>query len=179
MKWKIYILIASMAVYCQPTLGDDHIERWHHQLAQSGLPIFNNISEAVAFVTNEDTFLSYQGVVAGSEWFSITMPSGKTTNNHFVQSAFSSIFGGFQKECIPYLIDFLDNDALYLRVGAYSVLMQKAGRYDSLYDLKTDDREQRRVGVQAWRDWWLKNKDNPRLDQPPKRVYEAKEWDNQ
>jgi hypothetical protein len=72
----------------------------------------------------------------------------------------------------------LDNEYAYARRGAYFVLMQITGRYDQ--DFRFDaPPQQRQAAVRAWKEWWVKNELNPRLNSPPKRVYEAADWESE
>ncbi len=150
-----------------------------HELKMFNLPELQTLDEVMTFFTNCTNVANARIPTSGSSYFPIVLSCGPTTDNWHVESLASLIFAPFGKECIPRLIELLDDDALYVRYGAYELLQQKAGRYDNNYDFHLNNREARRPGVEAWRKWWSVNENNPRLDNPPKRVYEAGKWDKE
>jgi hypothetical protein len=138
---------------------------------------FASVAEAVRYVEDENNISDYKGSVFGSEEYLVVLPSGKKVSNWLVNCAFSDAFREFRKESIPVLIDLLGSNAAYLRVGAYEVLKQKAGRYDERSHSQSPD--QRRAAYEEWKTWWERNKNNPRLDSPVRRIYPAKDWELQ
>jgi hypothetical protein len=150
---------------------------WEYNGIHWGVPEFTSVKQAVNYMTNEVRFLTANVPTFGSEHFLITTSTGATTDNWHVSCAASLLFSQFgNRESIPELIQLLDHDESYVRYAAYVLLQQKAGRYDRNYTFWSE-KEKRQPSVDAWLEWWRKNKDNPSLDSPPKRVYEAKEWD--
>jgi len=137
----------------------------------------DSVEDAVQYVSDETNVLNYPGLVFGSSEFTVSLPSGKKVSNWLINCMFSEAFRNLGKESIPFLINFLGSDTTYLRVGACDVLMQKAGRYDERS--YSDDPVQRHIALSDWKTWWKNNKNNPRLDSAPKRVYSAKDWELQ
>jgi len=150
----------------------------HNWRTLAGIPELGSVDEAVAYVLKEDSVVNYKGLVSGSEEFKVTLPSGCKVSNWFVDCLFRSVFEPFGKKAVPALIDMLDHDYAYARLGAYYALEQITGRYDEQYRFDVP-KEQRKAAVHAWKQWWSKNEHNSRLDSPPNRVYEAKDWESQ
>ena len=161
MKFVILCLLAFLSACIPSAAAKDPLE-------------FETVADAVLFVQDESNILNYKGLISGSEEFQVVLTSGKTVSNWQVDCVFRKAFRSFGKESIPSLIDLLGSQAEYLRVGAYGVLQQKAGRYDARSH--SMDIQERRAALEEWKAWWERNKSNPRLDSPPKRVYPASEW---
>jgi hypothetical protein len=153
---------------------DNKISVFQWAFAQDLLQ-FDTVADAVRFVQEESNIVDYKGPVSGSERYDVSLPSGKKVSNWQVNCLFFKAFWKFGKESIPSLIDLLGSDSEYLRVGADSELQRKAGRYDERSHSK--DIEQRSAALKEWKDWWERNKHNPRLDSPRKRIYPAADWE--
>lgn len=136
---------------------------------------FASATEAVQYVQDENNIINYKGLVFGSEEYIVVLPSGKEVSNWFVDCAFSNAFSEFGKESIPLLIELLDSNAAYLRIGAHCVLQKKAGRYDDRSLSPALD--QRKAAFAEWKAWWERNKNNPRLNSPMTHVYSAEDWE--
>lgn len=149
--------------------GDPH--------ALQGIPELRTVEQAVAYVLNEDALFRLKDVV-GSEEFKVTLPSGRQVSNWNVDCLFCPVFGPLGKKAIPALIDMLDHDYDYVRLGANHALTLITGRYDERYRFAAT-KERREAAVVAWKKWWSENQGNPRLDSPPNRVYEAAYWESQ
>jgi hypothetical protein len=146
-------------------------------LIHSLLLLATTVAEAVRYVHDENNICHYKGSVFGSSEHLVVLPSGKRISNWLVNCAFSDAFREFGNESIPFLIDLLGSNTAYLRVGAYDLLQQKAGRYDERSHSQSLD--PRRAAYEEWKTWWERNKDHPRLDSPVTRVYPAKDWELQ
>jgi len=141
-----------------------------------GTPQLRTVEEAVSYVVKEDSVVNFKGEEFGGEPFGWTLPSGRKVEDGMIQGLFHAVFAPFGKQAIPALIDLLDNDADYARTGSYLYIQMITGRKDGRYNpgFSKADRQQ---SIQAWREWWEKNKNNPRLDYLPERVYDAADWD--
>jgi hypothetical protein len=135
------------------------------------------VKQAVAYVHDENSLFKLN-IVDGSNQFEVTLPSGRQVINWNVRCLFGPVFVPFGKKAIPALIQMLDDKYDYVRLGAYDALMQIAGRYDERYSFDGPS-DKRSVAVLAWKEWWVNNEHNPRLDSPPRRVYEAADWEQQ
>jgi len=142
-----------------------------------GIPELRTMDEAVAFVMKEDSLLHLK-IVQGSQHGPITLPSGLKITNWEVECLFPDVFCPFGTKAIPVLIDMLDHKYEYARYGADYTLVAISGRKDSRYHYYASS-EQRQTAIRAWKDWWKQNERNPRLNESPKRVYEAADWENQ
>ena len=147
--------------------------KWH---ALPGTPDLRTVPDAVRYVLNEDSVVNFKGEVFGYEWFDVTLPSGRKYYSSVIECLFMAVFEPFGKQAIPALIDLLDSDYSYARLGAYQYLQIITGRKDARYNSDAS-KEERQLSVQAWKEWWEKNKTSPRLDSLPTRVFDASEWD--
>ncbi len=158
------IIVAILSACCSVAIAFDSLK-------------FETVADAVRFVQDENNILNYNGLIDGSEMYDVALPSGKKVTNWRINCAFGAAFRKFGKESILPLIELLESETEYLRVGAYGALMQKSGRYDERSH--SQDAEKRRAAHKDWKAWWERNKDNPRLNAKPKRVYPAEDWESE
>lgn len=165
----------SLEVIYIVSTPDEHQKKipWLRRL----FPEAEIVEDPIRYVRDEDNIVNYKGYVSGSEYYDILLPSGRKTNNWLVNCVFYQAFKDAGKQSIPSLIELLGSDVEYLRVGAYDVLQQKAGRYDERSH--SNDPKERQEALKDWNAWWGRNKDNPRLDARPNRVYAAADWELQ
>jgi beta-lactamase regulating signal transducer with metallopeptidase domain len=156
---------------------------WSHWLLQPrnwqdmpGTPNLRTVEEAVKYVLNEGSVLNYESPDFARKRADLTLPSGRKVTSDAAEGLITSAFVPFGKQAIPALIELLDNDAEYARAGAFLYIQIITGRNDARYN-PGFSKADRRQSVQAWRAWWEKNKDNPRLDYLPTVVVDAADWD--
>jgi hypothetical protein len=141
-----------------------------------GTPNLRTVEEAVKYVLNEGSVLNYESPDFARKRADLTLPSGRKVTSDAAEGLITSAFVPFGKQAIPALIELLDNDAEYARAGAFLYIQIITGRNDARYN-PGFSKADRRQSVQAWRAWWEKNKDNPRLDYLPTVVVDAADWD--
>ncbi|MFT4649363.1 MAG: hypothetical protein ACI9X4_002602 [Glaciecola sp.] len=88
----------------------------------NGLPKFNTVREAVAFVVEERNIAVYNGNVYGFEYFKIGLPSGAMTNNWLLACYFREIFKSFGSAAYKDLASLLGHPDNFVQWGAYFVL---------------------------------------------------------
>ena len=159
------------------TWWDVNGKKWMDRTYEKGKWVwFKTAKEAIEFVEDEKNILSYKGLVFGSEHFFVNLPSGKKVSNWRIDCIFNAAFRPLGKDAIPYLITALNHEKIYVRLGASHVLPQITGRDDSSYNFRRPEGERIKVLIR-WQEWYAKNRNNARLDQPPNRVYGADKWD--
>jgi len=87
-----------------------------------GLPEFDSVDEAIAYVVMEESFKAYRGTVWGSEYYELKLPSGEVTTNWRVNCYFSTVFRKFGTDAFDELAPLLMHEHEFVQVGAYSVL---------------------------------------------------------
>lgn len=173
----IQLIVCSLFVGCSAPRPQQNQPTKNDLLRLEGIPELRTVKQAVAYVHDENSLFKLK-IIAGSDRFMVTLPSGRQVTNWYVECLFRPVFEPFGKQAIPALIDMLDDKYAYARLGASYALEQITGRYDEQYKFDGPP-EKRSVAVLAWREWWVKNEHNPRLDSRPSRVYEAPDWEQQ
>jgi len=95
---------------------------WGELPLNAGLPYFETVDEAIAFVLTEDNIGEFKGTVGGSEAFFIELPSGRREMNWTLNCYFSHVFKPFGEAAYPELAGLLNHEHEFVRVGMFSVL---------------------------------------------------------
>ncbi len=112
---------------------------------EDGLPEFSSVQGAIEFAVEERNLEQYKGVVSGSEYFELELPSGAVTNNWLVINYFRALFRPFGAEAYPELALLLNHEHRFVQVGAYSVLNSYMNAHGLRRHVRDTDEERERV----------------------------------
>ncbi len=88
----------------------------------SGLPQFQTVEAAIEFAVEESNLHDYRGVVFGSEYYAVTLPSGDVASNWDIDCYFRALFRPFGAGAFQALAPLLEHEHEFVQVGTYSVL---------------------------------------------------------
>ena len=136
MRGFLLLMVLSVCAACGSKDGPPEPATEAAGLFDSGYPEFATAEEAFRFLCVEENLLSYQGVVAGSEEYDVTLPSGLLVSNWLIDMAFGRTMRPFGEEAYPFLASHLNHPDEFVRVGVYacvnSAMHSRGIRYNAL-----------------------------------------------